>query len=92
MSGHPWQQREAYIENSPFFYLERVETPLLVIHGQLDQAVPVSQGEAVFVSLRRLGKKVVFVKYEGEDHWEGEWGSGTLRTIGIESSPGSTST
>jgi dipeptidyl aminopeptidase/acylaminoacyl peptidase len=75
MSGHPWQQRDAYIENSPFFYLDRVDTPLLIIHGDLDQAVPVSQGEAVFVSLRRLGKKVVFVKYEGEGHWEGEWSS-----------------
>jgi dipeptidyl aminopeptidase/acylaminoacyl peptidase len=73
MLGHPWQQRDAYIENSPFFYLDRVETPLLIIHGELDEAVPVSQGEAVFVSLRRLGKKVVFVKYEGEGHWEGEW-------------------
>jgi dipeptidyl aminopeptidase/acylaminoacyl peptidase len=72
--GTPWQYRSAFIENSPLFYLDRVQTPLLLIHGALDEAVPPSQGEAVFVGLRRLGKEVVYVKYAGEGHWEGEWG------------------
>jgi dipeptidyl aminopeptidase/acylaminoacyl peptidase len=72
--GTPWQYRSTFIENSPLFYLDRVQTPLLLVHGALDEAVPPSQTEAVFVGLRRLGKEVVYVKYAGEGHWEGEWG------------------
>lgn len=74
MPGTPWQYRSTYIENSPLFYLDRVETPLLIVHGALDEAVPVTESDSVFVSLRRLGKEVVYVKYAGEGHWEGEWG------------------
>jgi dipeptidyl aminopeptidase/acylaminoacyl peptidase len=72
--GTPWQYRSTFIENSPLFYLDRVQTPLLLVHGALDEAVPPSQTEAVFVGLRRLGREVVYVKYAGEGHWEGEWG------------------
>jgi dipeptidyl aminopeptidase/acylaminoacyl peptidase len=73
MVGTPWQYRDRYIENSPLFYLDRVETPLLIVQGELDRAVPPSQAEEVFVGLRRLGKEVVYAKYAGEEHWEGTW-------------------
>jgi dipeptidyl aminopeptidase/acylaminoacyl peptidase len=74
MGGTPWQYRDRYIENSPIFYLDRVQTPLLIIHGTLDNGVPISATDEVFVGLRRLGKEVVYAKYEGEGHWEGNWG------------------
>jgi dipeptidyl aminopeptidase/acylaminoacyl peptidase len=67
----PWQVRDRYIENSPLFYLDRVETPLLIVQGDLDLITP--QSDEVFVALRRLGKEVVYAKYAGEDHWEGTW-------------------
>jgi dipeptidyl aminopeptidase/acylaminoacyl peptidase len=71
MVGSPWQFRDRYIENSPLFYLDRVETPLLIIQGELD---PIwKQADEVFVGLRRLGKEAVYAKYAGEDHWEGTW-------------------
>jgi len=73
MEGTPWQFRDRYIENSPVFYLDRVETPLLIIQGELDLAVPPWQADQVFVGLRRLGKEVVYAKYAGEEHWEGTW-------------------
>ncbi len=75
MPGHPWNSRATYIENSPVFYLDRVQTPLLLIHSSGDEGVPVAQSEEVFVGLRRLGKEVTFVKYAGETHWEGLWGA-----------------
>jgi dipeptidyl aminopeptidase/acylaminoacyl peptidase len=68
MGGTPWQYRDRYIENSPIFYLDRVTTPLLIIHGERDGAVPVWQGDAVFVGLRRLGKEVEYRRYAGEGH------------------------
>jgi dipeptidyl aminopeptidase/acylaminoacyl peptidase len=73
MGGSPWEFRERYLENSPFFYLDRVQTPLLIIHGSKDDAVPVYLADGVFTGLRRLGKTVSYARYEGESHWEGTW-------------------
>ena len=73
MGGSPWEFRERYLENSPIFYLDRVKTPLLIIHGEKDDAVPVYLADEVFTSLRRLGKAVTYVRYPGENHWEGSW-------------------
>ena len=68
MGGTPWQYRDRFIENSPVFYLDRVQTPLLITHGSKDNAVPPFLGDEIFVGLRRLGKEVTYAKYEGEDH------------------------
>ena len=74
MGGTPWQFRDRYIENSPVFYLDRVSTPLLITHGTADTTVVPSLADEVFVGLRRLGKEVVYAKYEGENHSELTWG------------------
>jgi dipeptidyl aminopeptidase/acylaminoacyl peptidase len=71
MADTPWKVRDRYIENSPFFFLDRVQTPLLLVHGSLDQP---ERAEETFVALRRLGKEVEYARYEGEQHWEGTWG------------------
>jgi dipeptidyl aminopeptidase/acylaminoacyl peptidase len=68
MVGTPWEYRERYLENSPIFYLDRVTTPLLIVHGDRDEAVSVAQGDEVFVGLRRLGKEVEYRRYGGEGH------------------------
>ncbi len=73
MGGTPWQFRDRYIENSPVFYLDRVQTPLFIIHGAVDYAVPSFLADEIFVGLRRLGKEVVYAKYEGERHAPSEW-------------------
>jgi len=71
MGDTPWKARDRYVANSPFFFLDRVETPVLLVHGGLD--VP-ENAEQTFVGLRRLGKPVELAIYEGEQHWEGTWG------------------
>jgi dipeptidyl aminopeptidase/acylaminoacyl peptidase len=68
MPGPLWQHRERYIENSPVFFLDRIQTPLLIIHGQEDTAVSPRQADEVFVGLRRLGKEAVYALYAGEGH------------------------
>jgi dipeptidyl aminopeptidase/acylaminoacyl peptidase len=75
MGGTPWDFRERYIQNSPFFFLDRVATPLLMIHGGSDN--PQAAYET-FVALRRLGKDVVLVRYDNEGHWPGEWSHANL--------------
>lgn len=76
MGGPPWEHRERYVENSPVFFLDRVETPLLIVHGahdgEIDGVAPFL-AEEIFVGLRRLGKIVEYTKYEREDHWPGVW-------------------
>ncbi len=73
MGGSPWQHRDRFIENSPFFYFDRVETPLLIIHGGSDETVPVVESHIAFGALRRLGKDVVFAEYKGEGHAPSTW-------------------
>ncbi len=73
MGGTPWEIRDRYIENSPMFYLDRVQTPLLLFHGALDSATPAFMSEEMFVGLRRLKKPVMYVKYEGETHTPIDW-------------------
>jgi dipeptidyl aminopeptidase/acylaminoacyl peptidase len=69
----PWEDLNLYIRNSPYLYLDRVQTPLLILHGSSDTAVPVHLGEEVFMGLRRLGKEATFVAYDGEDHDPDGW-------------------
>jgi dipeptidyl aminopeptidase/acylaminoacyl peptidase len=68
MGGSVWEFRERYIENSPVFYLDRVNTPLLIVHGGSDSTVAPFLGDEIFVDLRRLGKEVEYSKYGGEGH------------------------
>lgn len=74
MGGPPWQFPNKYIEDSPLFYLDRVQTPLLLVHGADDTTVPSFLADEIFVGLRRLKKEVEYAKYEGEGHYEGNWG------------------
>jgi dipeptidyl aminopeptidase/acylaminoacyl peptidase len=64
-----WEAPMRYIENSPIFWADKVETPLLMLHNDQDAAVPWYQGIEMFVALRRLGKAAWLVNYNGEPHW-----------------------
>jgi dipeptidyl aminopeptidase/acylaminoacyl peptidase len=57
-----------YIENSPIFFVDRINTPMLIQHGDADDAVPWGQSIEMYLAMRRLGKDVVFLQYEGEPH------------------------
>jgi dipeptidyl aminopeptidase/acylaminoacyl peptidase len=68
IGGSPWQYPTRYIENSPLFYADRVQTPLLMMHNDEDGAVPWEQGIEMFIALRRLGKEVYLLNYNGDAH------------------------
>jgi dipeptidyl aminopeptidase/acylaminoacyl peptidase len=67
MANPPWKDVERYIRNSPLFYADRVQTPLLIVQGDMDM-VPIAQGEEFFTALYRQGKRARFVRYWGEGH------------------------
>lgn len=63
-----WEKPMRYIENSPLFFADKVETPLLMTHNDNDGAVPWYQGIEYFNALRRLDKKVWMISYNGDEH------------------------
>ncbi len=69
IGGTPWEYPARYVENSPIFNIDKINTPLLIMHNDADGHVPWYQGIEFFVSLRRLGKPSWFLNYNGEPHW-----------------------
>src|SRR3546814_4143321 len=67
MGVPPWRDPQRYIDNSPLFWAHQIETPLLLIHGDLD-FVNVNEAEQLFAALHRQGKDVQLVRYWGEGH------------------------
>ncbi|WP_316826984.1 alpha/beta hydrolase family protein [Pedobacter miscanthi] len=63
-----WEKPELYIENSPLFMFPKVNTPVVVMANDADGAVPWYQGIEMFTGLRRLGKPVWMLNYNGEAH------------------------
>lgn len=66
--GGYWDNLDAYARNSPVYYANQVETPLLLLHNDQDGAVDWNQGIEYFNTLRRLDKPVVMLQYKGENH------------------------
>lgn len=67
LGGSPWNDLWRYMRNTPIAYLDRIRTPLLIVHGDMDGA-PIQQGEEAFMGLYRLGRRARFVRYWGEGH------------------------
>lgn len=63
-----WEKPELYIENSPLFYLPKVNTPVAIMANDADGAVPYYQGIEMFTGLRRLGKPAWLLVYNNEAH------------------------
>jgi dipeptidyl aminopeptidase/acylaminoacyl peptidase len=68
IGGSLWDYPLRFLDNSPIFRADRVETPLLMIHNDEDDAVPWYQGIEFFLALRRLGKEAYMFTYNGEKH------------------------
>lgn len=59
---------DLYIENSPVFHVDKVQTPVLIMHNDADGAVPWYQGIEFFSDLRRLDKPAWLLQYNKEAH------------------------
>ncbi len=68
LGGSLWERPMRFLENSPVFMADRVQTPLLILHDDQDDAVPWYQGIELFLSLRRHGREVYLFNYNGEKH------------------------
>ncbi|NOZ60375.1 MAG: S9 family peptidase [Calditrichaeota bacterium] len=63
-----WEVPMRYIENSPIFWVDKIQTPLLIMHNDKDTAVPWYQGIEFIMALRRLKKEAYMFNYNGEPH------------------------
>ncbi|MBL0741640.1 alpha/beta hydrolase family protein [Chryseolinea lacunae] len=64
-----WDKPLRYVENSPIFFADKIETPLLLLHNDADGHVPWYQGIEMYMALRRLNKPAWMLNYNGEPHW-----------------------
>ncbi|MDR7434176.1 MAG: S9 family peptidase [Armatimonadota bacterium] len=77
--GTPWNNAEELLARSPIRYVERVNTPLLLIGAEGDLRCPIEQTEQFFVALKKLGKEVKFLRFGGEGHTFGSTGKPQAR-------------
>ena len=73
IGGSLWEKRQQYIDNSPLFHLDKVETPVLVYCGEGYDGFDYMQSGELFSGLRRLEKKATFAWYRGEGHLVRYW-------------------
>jgi len=67
--GDPWVDASRFRENNPSAGAPRIQTPMLVIHGDRDYRVPVTEGIRLWVELRRRGVEAKFLFFPNENHW-----------------------
>ncbi|HCM77369.1 MAG TPA: dipeptidyl aminopeptidase [Cytophagales bacterium] len=68
--GYPWEEgvKKILAENSPYSYVEKINTPLLIMHSDQDLRTGVIQSEMLYKSLKILNKPVEYVRYPDEGH------------------------
>jgi dipeptidyl aminopeptidase/acylaminoacyl peptidase len=67
--GPPWKDREVYRKFSPHLFADKFKTPTLVVHGQNDYRLDVSEGFQLFTTLQRLKIPSKFLYFPDEGHW-----------------------
>ncbi|HYX26945.1 MAG TPA: prolyl oligopeptidase family serine peptidase, partial [Pyrinomonadaceae bacterium] len=68
IGGSLWEYPMRFLENSPIFHVDKVQTPLLLINNDEDDAVPWYQGIEFYLGLRRMNKEAYMFSYNGEKH------------------------
>ena len=68
IQGSPWKNLDEWWEMSPIKHVTKVKTPLLIIHSEQDLRCPIEQAEQLFVSLKKLKRKVEMVRFPEEPH------------------------
>jgi dipeptidyl aminopeptidase/acylaminoacyl peptidase len=67
--GDAYTHPERYREWSPHRFVDRIRTPMLVVHGELDYRVPIGEALALWTDLRRHGVPSRFLYFPDENHW-----------------------
>jgi len=68
-NSFPWNRPDVYIEQSALFHADKINTPLLLLHGDVDTNVPPGESTQLFTALKLLGKEVEYVQVHDQNHW-----------------------
>ena len=71
--SYPWQNPDLFTKQGSLFNADKINTPLLLLHGTVDTNVPIGESIQLFNALKILGKQVEFVQVEGEDHFVADY-------------------
>ena len=66
--SYPWNNYDLYVNQSPLFSADKINTPLLLLHGTADTNVPPGESIQMYTALKILGKTVELIQVRGEDH------------------------
>ena len=67
--GTPWTNTQLYLKWSPHMFVKNFSTPTLVIQGEMDYRVPVTEGLQMFTALQRQGVESKLLYFPDEGHW-----------------------
>lgn len=66
--GLPWSDTEKLFRQSPIAYVDKIDTPLLILHSEQDLRCPIEQAEQMFASLKYLNKETLLIRFPEEGH------------------------
>jgi len=67
--GQPWTNPAMYSRWSPHKFVQNFNTPLLIIHSELDYRVPIGEGMQLFTAVQLKGIDSKFLTFPDEGHW-----------------------
>ncbi len=73
-NSYPWTHPDLYVKQSPLFNAQKINTPLLFLHGDADTNVPVGESIQMYTALKLLGKETAMVLVKDQDHHIKEYG------------------
>ena len=73
-NSYPWTRKDLYVDRSPLFNADKIHTPILFLHGDVDMNVPVGESIQMYTALKLLGRETAMVLVNGQDHHILEYG------------------
>ncbi len=67
-NSFPWNRKDIYVDQSALFNADKINTPLLLLHGAVDTNVPPGESIQLYTALKLLGKEVEFIEVAGQNH------------------------
>ncbi|MBU2494048.1 MAG: S9 family peptidase [Bacteroidetes bacterium] len=79
-NSFPWNRKDIYVDHSPIYNADKITTPLLLLHGNIDPNVPLGESWTMYTALKILGKDVELIEINKQEHWVMEYNKRTKWT------------